>query len=261
MSSWSPLAVAALVWGFLHGRHALKTEAERERPVKATARVSTAHGVITIRMPAEEAAKNGIAVSALEVAVSRQEVRGAAIVLSMQELNTLRTNYVTAKAQFEKARNLLAVSNAEYERLSALYKEDRNASLKALEAAEGTARSDRATVNAARNSLTLVESGVRQQWGPVVAGWLIADSSRFRKLVAQEDLLIQVTPPAGVEVTAPQTVKLGFAGKEHHCAVGVPSSPSRSAHTGAGLPVCSGEYPGVDSRDESRCLLPFRSAC
>lgn len=200
--------VAIFVWVALAGRKEAGIEADREKPIKTPPRVATKNGEIVITMDTAAQAINGIQVVPLVMTARKQEVRATAVLLPMQDLITLRTNIVSAKAQVEKAKAALDVSRRDYERLNSLYQDERNASAKSVQAAEGTMRSDQAALRAAEDALSLNENSVRQQWGDVIAGWLIAGSAPFERLVRQQDLLIQATLPPGTQATAPSSASL-----------------------------------------------------
>jgi hypothetical protein len=199
--------LAILIWGLVEARKEAAAEAEHERPVESP-RVSATSGELVIKVSRAEQARNGFEASTLAPTTRQPELRANAVVLPVQELTDLRANYVTAHAQLAKAQASFEVSRQEYERLNTLYQNDRNASLKSVQAALGTMRSDEVAVNAAQDSVALAESNVRQRWGPVISDWLLSNSAAFQKLIRQESFLVQVTLPAGTEIAAPPTVRL-----------------------------------------------------
>jgi hypothetical protein len=203
--------VITLVWAFLARPNERTTEAERDRPVATASRLVVQNGEAVVKMPPADQQRNGIAVAPLTPTARRQEFRATAVVLSMQELNDLRNRYVSAKAQLQKTQASLEVSHQEYERLEGLYQHERNASAKAVQAAEGTMRADEAANKAAQDAVFITENDVRQRWGPRVATWLLDGSPEFDRLVRQQDLLIQATPISGTEITAPPTASIQTA--------------------------------------------------
>ena len=186
-----------LVWAFILGRKEAATEAEREQPVKAASRVATQNAQTIVTLDAAAQTRSGIEVANVKAVSQREELRATAVVLSVQDLTTLRNNYLIAASQVEKAKAALDVSSEEYKRLKELYQDNQNASAKALQGAEGTWRSDETSLKAARDSLALNENLVRQAWGRVLASWLISGSPIFDRILAQEDSLLQVSMPPG----------------------------------------------------------------
>ena len=202
--------VSLLVWASVAGRQEAATEAQRERPIESPSRVSIQKGEATIQMDPTDQSRNGIAVSPLQWTSRRQEYRANAVVLAVQELIDLRNNYVPARSQLEKAQASLDVSRRAYERVKALYEDEQNASAKAVQAAEGTMRSDEVTLKAAQDSYHLAEDNVRQRWGSVITSWLLKGSPEFERLMRQENFLIQVTLP-GSDIPAPQNASIETA--------------------------------------------------
>lgn len=185
-----------------------KDEEERRPTVQPPASVLVQEGHIVVKMDAGKQAENGITVALLRFTTEQQELRAPATVLSAQPLNDLRNSYVAARTQLEKAQASLLVSRPAYQRLNALYQDQQNASLSAVQTAEGSLRSDEANVKAAQDTLSLLESGTRQQWGPVIPNWLSTDPAAFQRLIQQQDLLIQVTPASGLKTPAPGAVRV-----------------------------------------------------
>lgn len=204
------LVVIVLQLAFLAGCKEKDTEGQK-RTVQLPARVLVQGGQIVVKMDAAKQAENGITVAPLRFTTEQQELRAPATVLSAQALNDLRNSYVAARTQLERAQASLRVSRPAYQRLNALYQDQQNASLSAMQAAEGSLRSDEANVKAAQDTLSLLESGVSQQWGPVIANWLSTDPAAFQRLIQQQDLLIQVTPASDLKTPAPRAVRVQAA--------------------------------------------------
>ncbi len=201
--------VSLLIWAFTarHGGFAAKKKEEKYEEAKP--RVSAEAGETVITLTKEIREKSGIAVSRLVPVSHRLEARAYGTVLQPQDLLELRSGYVAAKAQVEKALVALDTSLKEYERLKALHDENRNVSDKSLQAAEAVWRSDEVGASAAQEALTAVKETVRQRWGSVIAEWLLAGSPSFKRLVHQDDALVQITLPSDAQMTAaPQTVLL-----------------------------------------------------
>lgn len=201
--------VSLLIWAFMARHGGFAAEKKEEHSEEAKPRVSAEAGETVITLTKEIREKSGIAVFRLAPVSHRQEIRAYGMVLQPQDLLELRNGYVAAKAQVEKARVALDTSLKEYERLKALHEENRNVSDKSLQAAEAVWRSDEAVANAAQEALSVVKETVGQRWGRVIAEWLFAGSPSFKRLVHQEDVLVQITLPSDAQVTAaPQTVLL-----------------------------------------------------
>ncbi len=205
------IAIVGLTWALIGHRREGGEEQQAEKPLAAPSRVTTQNGRVVVTMKPDEQAKNGIRAARLEATSHTQELQATAVVLPMQDLINLRTGYVSASAQLEKAKASLEVSQREYERLNGLYQNERNASAKAVQAAQGAMQSDQASVRAAQDTVFLEQNNVRQQWGDVVARWLLAGSPEFDRIVRQQDFLIQITLPSGAQGKAPPSASLQTA--------------------------------------------------
>jgi hypothetical protein len=202
-----------------------RNESKKKNEQAATDRVTIQNGEVVIRLDASAQARNGIQIDDLRKTKHNQEFAATGLALSAQELTDLRNGYVTAQAQLVKARATLDVSRQNYERLGALYREDRNASAKAFQAAEGAFHSDEASLKAAQDALSLTENNVRQRWGDTVSVWLFNNTPQFQRLLDQRDLLIQVTLPPGAQFEPPRTALLQISQRESTPARFVSSLP------------------------------------
>lgn len=181
---------------------------QREGSIKSPSKVSVEKGQTVVTLDPKAQSRAGIVVTALKAVKSRDQVTAPALVLSAQELISLRNNYVSALTRLEKARANVDVSQKEFDRLRALYQDNQNASEKALEGAQGAVRSDQADVQAARQDLALQTAALRQSWGSVIAKWVVADPAALDRVLEQRDLLVQVTIPSGAIPAAPASVSL-----------------------------------------------------
>jgi hypothetical protein len=184
---------------------------EDEENHQAAARpkwLSSQNGRTVLTLDAATRSRAQVSVGALHSASSRQELTALAVVLAVQDLVSQRNATVAAQTRIEKAEASLAVSRREYERLKKLYQDNQNASEKTLQAAEGAFRSDQAEAQGAHQALELQIAVVRQEWGPVVAGWVRDGSGALERLFNRSELLVQVTLPAGEELIAAANVSL-----------------------------------------------------
>jgi hypothetical protein len=160
-----------------------------------------------------------------------------AFVLPVEDLGTLRNDFVAAVAKLERARANLQVSQKEYDRLKGLYHDNQNASAKALEAAEGTLRSGEADMTAAEQGARLQENAVRQRWGPAITEWVVQDSARLRGVLEQREFLVQITVSAG-----------SFSAMSPNIALDLPDGNRESA-------TLVSPFPRVDSRIQGPSYL------
>lgn len=182
---------------------------EPERLLKVPLQVSMQDGERVITLAPDTQEKSGIAVAPLVSVSHQEEISAYGTVLPLQDLIDLWSNYAVARAQVDKTQASLSASRKAYERLKSLHTTNQNISDKALQADEATWRADEATARAAQEAVQAVERTARQRWGSVLAEWLSDTSPAFDRLMQQQDVLIQITVPAGVHfMSAPPTARV-----------------------------------------------------
>lgn len=208
------LGLAALiaglaVWGFIAGRKEQADEQKRERPLKAASRVITKDGGTAVILNADAQKRADIGVAPVVETRRRSEIEAIASVLPPQDLIDLRSSYIAARTQADKAQAALQASHGEYERVRALHNDEQNLSLKALEAAQAAWRADEAAARGAGETLDAAQQNARQKWGGVLAAAAIADAPLFRRLAEQREVLLRVAVPIGAGVSkAPATLRV-----------------------------------------------------
>ena len=222
-------AAASMVMGAWARGHSdppgQEDEEENEAVVKAPSRVSVVNGETVVTLDPAAQARLGLKIATLQITSMHKEFTAPATVLAVQDLVTSRQNYLTGETALHKAEIAAAVSRNEYERLKVLYQENRNASEKALDAAQAALRSGEADVQAARQQLGIETEAVRQSWGGAVADWVREGSPALQRILDQRELLIEVTLPAGHVTAAPRTASLEMSGVELPSATFVSSFP------------------------------------
>jgi membrane fusion protein, multidrug efflux system len=130
----------AVAWAFLHhgehGEKAAESEHKEESHVQ--------HGTIA-RATQEHI---GLKTAPVEAVQWRPEAKGYGQVMDPTPLTTLLVDQLSAKVALD-------VSSKEYERLKALYAQDQNVSMRALETAEAAMRKDEILLQAANAKLSL----------------------------------------------------------------------------------------------------------
>ena len=218
--------VALLIFAFIQGRAEFAKEKEREAPVKAPSRVSAENGEPVVTLDKATQIQSGIAVVALKPNMYRQEQQAYATVLQIQDLADARNSYATAQAQLDKAQASLDAARQEYQRLDQLHNDDRNVSDKAFQMGLAALKTEEANVRAAQTTVQSNASSVTQRYGESIAAWLAADTPVFKRLLQQQDVLIQVTYPASApNVAPPKTIRVQVKEKAFITASLVSRSP------------------------------------
>lgn len=170
-------------------------------------KVTEENGQVIIHLDPETQARLGIAEAFLKPARERRQVVFPATVLAVQGLQSLVSAYDAAGAQLQKAEITVGVSQREDERLKKLYSEQQNVSAKAVEAAAGVYNGDEVDVRLARRNLSLAAGAVLQRWGEAIAGWLAHNTGRLESVLRRNEVLVEMTVPAGETVGAPRGIE------------------------------------------------------
>ncbi len=212
------LAVGAGVW---LGRGPLQKEQDH-RATEAPAK--QAPGVVVIETEAQS--RSGIATASLQPTTYRPESAAFGVVVDMQPLLALRGRHANASAEAGSAEAAIKASRDEYERDRALFADDRNVSLKTLQAAEAAYRADQAKLRSATATLREVDAAARQQFGETLGGWAFdPDSKDFASLISQREALVRVTLAGDAKMEVPKLIQVDAPGQPRSSAQLVSASP------------------------------------
>lgn len=167
--------------------------------VKTESRASVEEGRPTVKLSEQAQAASGIVTEPLKSTSAAPESKGYGSVVNLQPLIELRSRYLTARTDAASARASLANTNAEYQRLSTLLRDDRNVSQRAVQAAEAAWKADQVRVTAAEQLAASTLDSMKNQWGNTLAGWAIEpDSKLFGRLMSRDDVIVQVAISNGL---------------------------------------------------------------
>lgn len=205
--------IILLVWAFIHGRRELASEQQEEQAIKASAQVSVKGGEIMITLPKESQIMGGLTVVTLKPARYRKQLKAYGTILNLQNLVDLQSRFAAAQGRVQETQAISKVSRQELARLQVLHKDNRNISDKALQAAAGKWRADRARAEAAQIALNTLKGVVQQNWGKVISAWIVGSSSKMARLARRQDLLLRITLPLGRSIpAAPATIQVQVPG-------------------------------------------------
>jgi hypothetical protein len=187
---------------------------DEDKAVKAPSRLSVKNGRKLITLDQQTQTQEHIDVTAPNPTSMRAESRGTAVLLPVNDLATLRNNYVAARAKLERVGVDLALSKSSYDRVKTLYEQNQNMSFKAMQDAEATYRNNQAQVRAAELDAKLQVDTVRQRWGGVVADWITGDKGVLEPVLEQREFLVQVTFPPGEVGKPAAALSLTTPGKQ-----------------------------------------------
>jgi hypothetical protein len=204
------LLIAALVVGVaLLGRDEFKLYVERDgagvpqEPVVRTSADKTP--IVSVRPVMREG--SGIEIAPVEAAGSAAGRPLNGVVLSTQGLLDHRLRAGALRAAEQAAQAQLRRAQAEYARTEALFRDERNASERALQAAQADFESARAQAAAAAEALRVHRQALVGEWGGAVADKLAAG---LDALAAGRKVLLQVVTDPGAG--APTRLQVRAAG-------------------------------------------------
>lgn len=197
------LAIALLVWKFSGGRPGADDAAGRPRPA-AEQKADADAGLVTVDREAQ--ARSGIEVSAVAGAEAQTQTQAYATIGDPTRLIDLETEEASARSQLDAATAKASASRQAFERTRLLYKDDQNASLAQLQAAEAAFRADEAATTAARAQALRARATAEQELGPVLAA---GRHGLLQALMQRRSLLVQITvSPGERQGTAPASAVL-----------------------------------------------------
>src|SRR5262245_52542324 len=188
------VAIALLVWALIYfARDELGlTEERAEDEIAAESKVAAKDGYAAVRVSRASQEASGLAVRPLASA----RIEGAAevygVVVDPTPLFDLRARYLAAAGNARALRAAAASSADEHRRLKALFADDRNASERAVLAAEAQWRGDQARLAAADQAAAALADALRAEWGTVIAAWATEPDQRALDAYAtQREVLVQ----------------------------------------------------------------------
>ncbi|WP_316167919.1 MULTISPECIES: efflux RND transporter periplasmic adaptor subunit [unclassified Bradyrhizobium] len=164
----------------------------------------------TVKLSATQQKQIGLQTAVLAAESHPEQFRAYGTVLDVARLTDLTNNYANAQAQLQTAQAKLDVARLAFERARDLVQ---SAAMprKDAEAAEGTFRTDQASLAAAESQVKTLMATARQEWGAVIGKGIIERSPQVVQLIEREQLLVQVTLPPGVTLAAPPRAALAQA--------------------------------------------------
>lgn len=192
-------AVAASLGGYVARTCSENRAGHHQSPVQKRPQVLTVQGSPIVAISWALQTQAGIRTRVLVHARYRPQAHAYGLILDPRPLLALRTRYATALGRVGVVRAVAAASQQEYKRLRLLNRDERNVSLKTVQAAQAVYRSDQARLTAALANAANLRQLTRTQWGSVLAHWMLNNTrGPLTRLFDGEDALLQVTLPPGL---------------------------------------------------------------
>jgi hypothetical protein len=159
----------------------------------------------TVRLSPDQQQQIGLQTSVLEAAPHPEQIRAYGAVLDVARITDLTNSYANAQAQLQTAQAKFDVAKSAFDRAQNLVQ---SAAMpkKDVEAAEGTFRTDQASLAAAESQVKTLAASARQEWGPVIGKGIVERSPAVVRLIERDHFLVQVTlPPGAILAELPRT--------------------------------------------------------
>lgn len=172
-------------------------QGEIEEEIETPNRISTDQGITIVTLPLAAQEQSGITTLQLQNSEFLNTLSTYGTVVSIDQLIELRNRYLTAKAEANIASASLINTQQEFNRLSALNKDNKNISDNVLARAEAALKADRARLNASESIAKNLRDSLGQQWGEALAKQATqqTENSTFSRIMQYREVLIQVTLP------------------------------------------------------------------
>lgn len=164
----------------------------------------------TVRLSPDQQRQIGLQTAVLEASPHPEQFRAYGAVLDVARITDLTNSYANAQAQLQTAQAKFDVAKSAFDRAQSLVQ---SAAMpkKDAEAAEGTFRTDRASLAAAESQVKTFAATARQEWGPVIGKGIVERSLQTVRLIERDQFLVQVTLPPGVVLAEPPRAALAQA--------------------------------------------------
>jgi len=192
------IVITLLSWALVYySRDELGTQAQkREDDIKTVSAAGVEAGRPVVHLSAQSQAAAGIAVQTLKAAKRETAFEAYGIVANLQPLAELRGRYLAAVAEARAARAALVAAESEYRRMEILFRDDRNVSEQAMQAAQARYRAELSRQAAADQAAASIRDTIRGAWGETVTAWAVnPDSQTIHSLLEQTAFLVQLVLP------------------------------------------------------------------
>ena len=218
--------IALLIGGYVLGKGEQAMEAQREAPVATPDRLSVVNGLTTLTLSAAVQAQSGIRVAPVAATSHIRETVAYGTAIDLQPLINLRTRYASALADAETARAAAQASKAEYDRNKVLYQDNRNVSLKVMQAAQAVHAADQTKVALAKANADNLKAAAQQQFGALLGRWALdANAPQFQSLLTRQQVLLRITLPLNNTDAAPAAIEIGAGNNRRAAATLIGPSP------------------------------------
>ncbi|MCW3663686.1 metal transporter [Burkholderia cenocepacia] len=194
-------------WYIYQAVHDSGASTTADAPPSPPPAVQTVNGETVVVVNADAQRASHIEVAPLSAVTSQSGISADATVIDLQPLFDLRNRLASARADVDTLTAQAASSRTQYQGSRTLYADDRNVSLKSLQAAQSAMQGDDAKLQSARVTLNGLDGAMRQQFGDALANAAAALASKlFQRLQSGQAVVLRVTLPASFGMTPPERI-------------------------------------------------------
>ncbi len=220
------LVALALAWGWRRLPGAALAPAAAPA---ASSPVTVVDGTTVVRLGLAAQRRSGLRAEPLAPAAPPAGAVTYGTVMDLRPLVDWASKLSGAAAQAQAARAQAGAAEADADRTRALYRDDRNASLKSLQAARAAADQAKANADAAAAALAALRSEGRLQFGPALAD----DFARHPGAAPPDGRLAVVRVAMRPGAPAPRIVEVAYGSAQRHRARWLSPAPQADAQLGA----------------------------
>ncbi|WP_176317906.1 metal transporter [Burkholderia vietnamiensis] len=197
-------------WYIYQAVHDPGASTTADAPSSPPSAVQTVNGETVVVVSPEAQRASHIEVAPLATVTSQSGISADATVIDLQPLFDLRNRLASARANVDTLTAQAVSSRTQYQGSRTLYADDRNVSLKSLQAAQSAMQGDDAKLQSARVTPAGLEGTVRQQFGDALANATAAPASKlFQRLQSGQAVVLRVTLPASFGMAPPERIVVG----------------------------------------------------
>ena len=169
---------------------------------------------VTLDKAAGKAA--GIETQVVAASSRKPQVQAFGEVLSPEPLAEQRTRLASAAADLAAAQAAQDAARKEFERVSALHADSRQASEKALDTAKADLASADALAQSRAAALAVEKGRAETQWGRELAAILEEGGARYARIADRKALIVRISLRPGQEIPAPPQTAMVTASRNQY---------------------------------------------
>lgn len=157
----------------------------------------------TIKLDQKMMHESGIVVRHIRYINYARRINTPGSVLFIKNIIDIRNRYINSAFKLRSLNAGLAASKSEFFRVIKLYNEGQIASKKSLQSAKAKYERYLYGVNIAKEDIKSIKDQSAQKYGQIITSALIYNGRLYKRLVKNQELLIQINLPTGIIISQP----------------------------------------------------------